>query len=357
MRSAHFKNVSRVTMMPVVFADGSCGRTLFVVQGRRVPYRVIEVNEVLSTQSLADCLPTGSYIRTREDLAGVDKFSFERWAADFGIECKSLTALGQKVLLLYDGYRSHMSLKALEILKANNIIAYALPSHTSATAQPLDVSVFNSFKHFLRKSIKAATKSVDSTEYDLFDLCIFIRDAYERSFTRENILSSFSRTGVNPMGSGDLLCVPRPISKDEPSKMVSVADLANLLEEKRATVRKCMLLQVPVLHKGYVDTSSGLNLTSNTAMEMVRRKEVNEKAKRARENLKRNTQEQRQLTIYETKRRRRLQLELDALYSRVRLYNDPFKLPRSMKERRLAARQRAQEKRVASLNGTRRERG
>ena len=131
----------------------------------------------------------------------------------------------------------------------------------------------------------------------------------------------------------------------------------NLLEEKRAQVRKGMLLQVPALHRGYVDTRSGLNLTSNTAMEMVRRKEVNGKVKRARENLKRNTQEQRQLTIYETKRRRGLQLELDALYSRVRLYNDPLKLPRSMKERRLAARQRAQEKRVASFNGTRRERG
>ena len=37
MRSAHFRNVSRVGMVPVVFSDGSCGRTLFVVQGRRAP--------------------------------------------------------------------------------------------------------------------------------------------------------------------------------------------------------------------------------------------------------------------------------------------------------------------------------
>lgn len=74
-----------------------------------------------------------------------------------------------------------------------------------------------------------------------------------------------------------------------------------MLEEKRAQVRRVMLLQLPVLHRGYVDTSNGLNLTSNTAMEMVREKEVHEKAKGARENLKRNTQEQRQLTSYETK--------------------------------------------------------
>ena len=101
MRSAHFRNVSRVTMMPVVFADGGC-RTLFVVQGRTLPYRIVGVNGVHATQSLADCLPKGSYITRREDVAGVDKFSFERWASDFGEECRSRTAHGQKVLLLYD---------------------------------------------------------------------------------------------------------------------------------------------------------------------------------------------------------------------------------------------------------------
>ena len=127
------------------------------------------------------------------------------------------------MLLRYGAYRRHMSLKAHEILKANNIIAYALPYRTSATTQPLDVSVFNSFKHFFQKNIIAATKGVDSTEYDLFDLFIFIQDAYERSFTRKNILSLFSRTGINPIGSGDLLCVLWPLSKDAPSMMVSVA--------------------------------------------------------------------------------------------------------------------------------------
>ena len=62
IRSAHFKNFSRVTRIPLVFADGSCGRTSFVVQGRRVPYRVIEVNGVRSTQSFAGYLPTEGFV-------------------------------------------------------------------------------------------------------------------------------------------------------------------------------------------------------------------------------------------------------------------------------------------------------
>ena len=85
----------------------------------------------------------------------------------------------------------------------------------------------------------------------------------------------------------------------------------------------------------------------------MRQKEALERAKKARESLKESTQEQKKLIVYETKRRRRIQIELDALHYRVRLYGEPFKLPRSLKERRLAARQQAQERRVASLERSR----
>ena len=67
---------------------------------------------------------------------------------------------------------------------------------------------------------------------------------------------------------GDLLSVSRPVSKDAPSTLVSVEALATLLEEKKGSIRRGMLLQVPVLSRGFVDTSAGLNLTSEAAMDM-----------------------------------------------------------------------------------------
>ena len=201
----------------------------------------------------------------------------------------------------------------------------------------------------MRKSITAAAKSVDATNYDLFDLCIYMREAYERAFTRENILSAFARTGINPSGAGDLLCVPRPVSKSAPSTMISVEDLTSLLEDKICSMRRGMLLQVPVLRREFVDTSLDLHLTSEAAMTMVRGKEALERAKKARKSLRKSTQEQKWLHLYESKRRKRIQLELDALHYRVHLYGEPFKLPCSMKERRLFAQQRAQKTRVASL--------
>ena len=197
-------------------------------------------------------------------------------------------------------------------MKNNNVIAYALPSHTSTTTQRLDVSVFSYFKHLMRKNITAASKFVDNTNYDLFDLCIFMRDAYEQAFTGDNILPYLARTGTNPIGGGDFLSVPRPVSRDAPSTMFSVEALATLLEEKRGSIRRGMILQVPVLRCGFVYTSTGLNLTSEAAMDMMRRKEALERAKKAQESVKKNSQEHNQLTLYEMKRRRRIQLELDA---------------------------------------------
>ena len=51
----------------------------------------------------------------------------------------------RKVLLVLDGYRSHMTYQALRILRNGGVIVYALPAHTSGYTQPLDVSVFGTF--------------------------------------------------------------------------------------------------------------------------------------------------------------------------------------------------------------------
>lgn len=55
---------------------------------------------------------------------------------------RDLTSNNQKVLFIHDGYRSHMGVLFLHLHDKNNIIVYALPSHTLGKTQPLDVSVF-----------------------------------------------------------------------------------------------------------------------------------------------------------------------------------------------------------------------
>ena len=77
---------------------------------------------------------------------------------------RPLTANYRKVLLVYDGYRSHMGLKVLEIFREGNVIAYALPSHPSGTKQLLDLHVFRSFKENLNMLIAQTSQANASVE-------------------------------------------------------------------------------------------------------------------------------------------------------------------------------------------------
>lgn len=95
-------------------------------------------------------------------VAGVDKANFIRWAMGFVDEVKDLTAGGRKVLLIYDGCRSHMSVKVLQFLKCGGVEVYVLPAHTSALTQPLDVCLFSPFKSKLTDLLASTSSTVTS---------------------------------------------------------------------------------------------------------------------------------------------------------------------------------------------------
>jgi len=101
-RTVEFKNIQRITVVPVIFASGHVGNPLFIIHGTRVQYRVVSRGGKDSIESIADCLPRGSLATAREDLAGVDEHNFLRRAQAFVEELKDLTAGGCKVLRIYD---------------------------------------------------------------------------------------------------------------------------------------------------------------------------------------------------------------------------------------------------------------
>ena len=138
-RSPIFRNIEHITLLPVVFANGDCGRPLFVLKGKQLKYQVVDEDTSENVETVANCLPVGSLTVMREDVAGVDSAIFFGWAKQFAADCKHVTANGRSVLLLLDGYRSHMSYKDMHFLREQGILVYALPAHTSGMTQPLDV--------------------------------------------------------------------------------------------------------------------------------------------------------------------------------------------------------------------------
>ena len=155
----------------------------------------------LEKQSLANCLPRYSILITREELAGVDKRNFGRWAEIFVKDVSDLPKHGRKLLLLYDSYRSHMSLKVLIILREGNVIAYCLLAHTRSKTHPLDLTVFVAFKHYIAANMKGISLVNHHDLFDCFNFCNILRNAYEKSFTPSNIFTGFERAGLWPINA------------------------------------------------------------------------------------------------------------------------------------------------------------
>lgn len=345
-RVATFKNVDRITLMPTIFANGDTAPPLIIIQGESIPYRVIEKENRYVVESVFDCLPRRSLLCTRKTIAGVDSTNFASWAAQFVNEIKDKTNNNRKVLLTYDGYRSHLGMKALNILQKGNVIAYCLPSHTSGKTQPLDVGVFGPFKSNISAEVLRATRTFADPTFDQFDLLHMIRQAFEKTFTTSVISSAFRKSGMWPVDSTHLLSVPRPAAYNEPNTVLSTDDLKRMMEEKRSAVRNGDCLQPVVSKRGSIDTANGLVVTSEGALRLIEAQQSAICARKKRKDLQDSRLLVRQEEERAARQASRVEFEKQALAFRVREYGDPGVLPRSLKLRRSIARERAVSKRA-----------
>ena len=60
-------------------------------------------------------------------------------------------------MLLLDEYRSHCTYKFLDYCESTDITLFCLPPHTTHILQPLDVVVFQPYKHWYAEAIDKAT--------------------------------------------------------------------------------------------------------------------------------------------------------------------------------------------------------
>ena len=133
----------------------------------------------------------GALAVTRQENGGIDTTRFMEWGYTFVDYFESLTANGQNVLLIHNGFQAHLSLSILELFERNTTIAYVSPALTSGKTQPLDVVLFSVFKDRLQDAVSSCAAPGSGQLYDVFDLCSMIRRAYEQSFNASNIQASF----------------------------------------------------------------------------------------------------------------------------------------------------------------------
>ncbi|KFY86473.1 hypothetical protein V500_07602 [Pseudogymnoascus sp. VKM F-4518 (FW-2643)] len=134
-----------------------------------------------------------------------------RWLQHF-IELTAPHDPGNPKVLLLDSHVSHTSPEFVIMAAKYHIILWAFPSHLTHVLQPLDVGIFQPYKHWHRQAVLRAIREVDIT----YNLPLFMRDfpqIRERTFKESTIQSAFQKAGIWPISCNTALEKLRTYSK------------------------------------------------------------------------------------------------------------------------------------------------
>ena len=107
----------------------------------------------------------------------------------------------QPVLLIMDGYGSHVSIDVIQLAQDNDVHLLCLPAHTTHILQPLNVGVFKSnFSKACTKYLAAHPGRVVTSD----KLASLVAEAWPHSFTALNIMSGFKKCGIFPINPSEI---------------------------------------------------------------------------------------------------------------------------------------------------------
>ena len=101
-------------------------------------------------------------------------------------------------VLLMDNHISHLSIAAIDIAKENGLTLLTFPPKCSHKLQPLDVGVYSPFKRYYSSLCDSWMTSNPGKTLSIYDIAELSSQAFQRSFTIENINSFFRATGIFP---------------------------------------------------------------------------------------------------------------------------------------------------------------
>jgi hypothetical protein len=174
-----------LTMIETIVADGTAIPPVMIIQGKQhmeswysdklePGVRVVLSDSGYTNKEISLILLDHIILHTN---AGMDK------------PCK---------VLLMDQHRSHMDPDFILKATAANIHPYPFPRHLTHILQPLDVGVFQPYKHWHSKAVQHAMRNLDLD----YNIASFMRDLTEirtETFKKGTIHSAFRNAGIWPI--------------------------------------------------------------------------------------------------------------------------------------------------------------
>ena len=107
-------------------------------------------------------------------------------------------SITDSAVLFLNNHVSHLSLEAIELARENGLHLVTFSPHCSHKLQPLDISVFGSFKRNYSALCDAFLTSSPNKLISIYDVAEIFGEAYARAFNIPNITSGFKATGIWP---------------------------------------------------------------------------------------------------------------------------------------------------------------
>ena len=177
-----------LSVLVCINADGVNIPSFYVFRGTRFRQNYIERCEPGATMAM-------------QPRAWMTAYLFSAWLSHFIESVQGMGGISaeRRHLLILDGHGSHCTLEVVREARDAGLDILTLPAHTSHALQPLDVSVFKSFKQNFRAYRDFWTSRNLSQPATKSTLAHWVHLALRKSLTKENITSGFRGTGIYPI--------------------------------------------------------------------------------------------------------------------------------------------------------------
>ena len=104
-------------------------------------------------------------------------------------------------MLIQDGHASHMSIKLIELARANDVHLLCIPAHTTHILQPLDVGVFKPLKTHFSKACTSYLAKHPGRVITNDIIASLVAAAWANTFSPNN-MGGFRKTVIFPINLG-----------------------------------------------------------------------------------------------------------------------------------------------------------
>jgi hypothetical protein len=184
-------NRSHVTVVECVQADGTQIPPMVILPGKRHLER-----------NFPPGLPNDVLMAVSDTGYNNDELSMD-WLRHYDKHTKQRQQ-GVYRLLLFDGFGSHLLIDFIQYCWDNSIIPMVFPPHATHLMQPLDVVIFQPYKHYHSEALDKAVR-LGFDEFTVQDFLQELDTIRRQTFKRSTILSSFRETGLVPFNPNVVL--------------------------------------------------------------------------------------------------------------------------------------------------------